>query len=95
MIKPTFYDVAVRRRCCPWLPFPRRVVSSLRAAGDPCDQRRRDFPNVAAGRVAATFHQGQELHGAALILALRPSDLEGQRWIPPSGDRFAVFGQAG
>ena len=37
---------------------------------------------------------GQELHGAALILsfAKRP---EGQRWIPPSGDRFPVFGQAG
>ncbi len=57
-------------------------------AGDPV------FPNVAAGRVAATFHQAQESHGAALILsfAKRP---EGRRWIPPSGDRFPVFRQAG
>src|ERR1700758_2082155 len=56
--------------------------------------RWRDFPNVSAGRVAATFHQGQESHGAALILssAKRP---EGRRWIPPSGDRFPVFRQAG
>jgi hypothetical protein len=38
--------------------------------------RWRDFPNVAAGRVAATFHQGQESHGAALILLL-PRYLKG------------------
>src|SRR5246127_1220240 len=52
--------------------------------------RWRDFPNVSAGGVAATFHQVQESHGAALILssAKRP---EGRRWIPPSGDLLGWF----
>jgi hypothetical protein len=64
------------------------------ARGRSMRPRWRDFPNASAGRVAATFHQGQESHGAALILsfAKRP---EGQRWIPPSGDRFPVLRQAG
>src|ERR1700692_4434597 len=39
--------------------------------------RWRDFPNGSAGRVAATFHQGQEWHGVALILSFAKTDLKG------------------
>ena len=49
---------SLARRCCPWLPFPRREVHRANGARRRSMRPRwRDFPNVSAGRVAATFHQ--------------------------------------
>ena len=62
--------------------FEREVTSELRSSIS-CDGLRCSRTDLMTSA-----------HGAALILssAKRP---EGRRWIPPSGDRFPVFAQAG
>ena len=79
--------------------LPVVAVSSAISSSSQRRPRAIDATKVArfSGRIGRAccgdIPSGTRLHGAALILssAKRP---EGRRWIPPSGDRFAVFRQA-
>ena len=67
-----------------------KFIEPTAPAGDRCDQGGAVFRTDRTGVLRRHSIRAQESHGAALILSFAKGH-EGQRWIPPSGDRFPVL----